>query len=71
MASTPPRPGKKSQCAKVHMDDGLYLTLARLADADHRSVSDYCHMVLSNHAFGHAARLGLETEEPAQPNRPR
>ncbi len=35
----------------------LLLALSKLANAEDRSLSEYCRMVLSLHAFGHAHRL--------------
>lgn len=42
---------------KLRMSSDLLLALSKLANADDRSLSEYCRMVLSLHAFGHALRL--------------
>ena len=41
----------------LRLPQDLYLSLSKLANAEDRSLSEYCRMVLSLHAFGHAFRL--------------
>ena len=41
----------------LRLPQDLYLQLSRLANAEDRSISEYCRMVLSLHAFGHVHRL--------------
>lgn len=42
---------------KLRVTPELMLALAKLANAEDRSVSEYIRMVLSLHAFGHVRRL--------------
>lgn len=42
---------------KLRVPSSLLLALAKLANAEDRSVSEYCRMVLSLHSFGHNQRL--------------
>ena len=42
---------------KLRVPPSLLLALAKLANAEDRSISEYMRMVLSLHAFGHAHRL--------------
>lgn len=41
----------------LRLPQDLYLHLSKLANAEDRSVSEYCRMVLSLHCYGHASRL--------------
>lgn len=69
MASTnggTPPPAKKDNQVKAWVDDPLYAELARLADADDRSLSEYVERVLRTHVFGHRARRGGDGEGPNQ-----
>lgn len=43
---------------KLRVPPRLWTDLAKLAAADDRSLSEYCRMVLSLHAYGYAQRLG-------------
>ena len=42
---------------KLRVAPDLLLALSKLANAEDRSLSEYCRMVLSLHSFGHACRL--------------
>lgn len=42
---------------KLRVAPDLLLALSKLANAEDRSLSEYCRMVLSLHAFGHVHRL--------------
>lgn len=42
---------------KLRVAPELLLALSKLANAEDRSLSEYCRMVLSLHSFGHAHRL--------------
>lgn len=42
---------------KLRVPPSLLLALARLANAEDRSLSEYMRMVLSIHVFGHVHRL--------------
>jgi len=42
---------------KLRVQPSLLLALAKLANAEDRSISEYMRMVLSLHAFGHVQRL--------------
>lgn len=42
---------------KLRVPPSLLLALAKLANAEDRSISEYMRMVLSLHAFGHTQRL--------------
>lgn len=48
---------KSTEQLQLRMPSSLFLALSRLAAAEDRSLSEYCRMVLSLHAFGHAHRL--------------
>ena len=48
---------KCSEELKLRVPPALWRDLAKLADADDRSLSEYCRMVLSLHTYGHAERL--------------
>ena len=48
---------KSTEQLPLRMPSSLFLALSRLAAAEDRSLSEYCRMVLSLHAFGHAHRL--------------
>jgi hypothetical protein len=48
---------KNTEELKLRVPPTLWLDLAKLAAAEDRSVSEYCRMVLSLHAYGHAERL--------------
>lgn len=48
---------KATEQLPIRMPEALFLALSRLAAAEDRSMSEYCRMVLSLHAFGHAHRL--------------
>lgn len=48
---------KSTEQLPIRMPQSLWLALSRLAAAEDRSLSEYCRMVLSLHAFGHAHRL--------------
>lgn len=46
---------------KLRVTPELMLALAKLANAEDRSVSEYIRMVLSLHYFGHVRRLEQAT----------
>ncbi len=48
---------KSTEQLPLRMPSSLFMALSRLAAAEDRSLSEYCRMVLSLHAFGHAHRL--------------
>lgn len=48
---------KSTEQLPLRMPSSLFMALSRLAAAEDRSLSEYCRMVLSLHAFGHAYRL--------------
>lgn len=48
---------KSTEQLPLRMPQSLWLAMSRLAAAEDRSLSEYCRMVLSLHAFGHAHRL--------------
>lgn len=41
----------------LRIGERLLLDLSRLANAEDRSVSEYCRIVLERHVYGHARRL--------------
>lgn len=47
----------------LRLSSDLMLALSKLANAEDRSLSEYCRMVLSLHAFGHAYRLDQATRQ--------
>lgn len=48
---------KCTEEVKLRLTPSLLLALARLANAEDRSLSEYMRMVLSLHAFGYVHRL--------------
>jgi hypothetical protein len=52
---------KSTEQLQLRMPSSLFLALSRLATAEDRSMSEYCRMVLSLHAFGHVHRLEQST----------
>lgn len=48
---------KKTEAVKVHMSEELFNGIARLAERDDRSMSDYCERVLRLHFFGHGSTV--------------
>lgn len=52
---------KSTEQLPLRMPSSLFMALSRLAVAEDRSLSEYCRMVLSLHAFGHAHRLDQGT----------
>jgi hypothetical protein len=50
-------PEKCTEEIKLRIPPSLLLALARLANAEDRSLSEYMRMVLSLHCFGHVHRL--------------
>lgn len=48
---------KKPEELKLRLPPTLLSALSRLADAEDRTLSEYCRMVLSLHAYGHIGRL--------------
>jgi hypothetical protein len=48
---------KCTEEVKLRTSPDLLLALSKLANAEDRSLSEYCRMVLSLHAFGHKHRL--------------
>ena len=53
---------KNSEEVKLRVPESLLLALAKLANIEDRSLSEYCRTVLSSHAFGHVHRLGQAGE---------
>lgn len=45
----------------LRLPQELYIALSKLANAEDRSLSEYCRMVLSLHAFGYSYRLEQAT----------
>jgi hypothetical protein len=58
---------KRTECLKVYVSEPLELELRRLAEGEHRKLSDYIAIVLRRHVFGHVAP-GVEAGQG--PNRP-
>jgi hypothetical protein len=48
---------KNSEEVKLRVPESLLLALSKLANAEDRSLSEYCRTVLASHAFGHVHRL--------------
>jgi hypothetical protein len=52
---------KKTEGVKVWLSEPVELELRRLADLEDRKLSDYIGWVLRRHVYGHAIRLGEDT----------
>lgn len=57
---------KKLASIKVWMTETLELELRRLAERDHRKLSDYIGVILHCHVYGHLPRA---TDDPEGSNR--
>lgn len=55
---------KRTSGLKVYVSEPLELDLHRLADSDHRSLSDYISVVLWRHVYGHVAPNLDDTQGP-------
>lgn len=64
MASNPPTAEKKTECAKVWMNEQLYMELSRLAAGDDRKLSEYIELICRRHCYGHSDRLVKDGEGP-------
>lgn len=64
MASNPPAGEKKTECAKVWMDEQLFLDLNRLAIADDRKLSEYIELICRRHCYGNSIRRLKDLEGP-------
>lgn len=54
---------KKTEQIKVLVGSTLYVELARLADDENRSVSEYVRHVMTQHVFGHKRTVPQEGDE--------
>jgi len=48
---------KRTNDVKVRLEDSLFLTLSKLADADSRTLADYLHHTLFVHANGYGSKV--------------
>lgn len=55
---------KKTECRKVHMTERMALDLARAANEDGRSDSEFINRVLSLYLYGHLKSAAETSEGP-------
>ena len=59
---------KKTECVKVWMSERLFIDLNRLAIRDDRKLSEYIHLLLWRHKYGHDNPMPDDDEGPNRPD---